>query len=64
MILLEGLTDTVMVVFLPTVVSATVGGVVVGSIHSVLFAANTHSDMCVSLDMVQLMKMKPVERNG
>ena len=32
---------------------------VVGSIHSVLLAADTHCEMCVPLDKVQLMKMKP-----
>ena len=57
-ILMEGLSDTVTAVVLPTIVF----GVVVGSLHSVLLAAYTHCAMRVSLDKVQLMKMKPVWR--
>lgn len=61
---MEGLTDTVMPVSLLLVGFGIVVGAVVGSIHSVLLAANTHFDMCVPLDKVQLMKMKPVGKRN
>ena len=54
---LEGLFDT-MVVYLPKLVV----GAVVGLIHSVLLASNTHSDMCVPLGKVQSMNMKPMNK--
>ena len=57
---MEGLTDTMVPVFLP-IMPVVMGGVVVGSIHSVLLAANTHCDMFVPLDKVQLMNMKPTD---
>ena len=58
---MEGLIDTMMPVSLP-VVSVFLGGVVVGSIHKVLVAENTHCDMFVPLDKVQLMNMKPTDK--
>ena len=50
-----------MPVFL-SVMSVIMGGVVVGSIHRVLLAENTHCDMFVPSGKVQLMNMKPTDK--